>query len=74
MVAPTEEELEDGEKSKNWNFPKAHLHRHAFPDIKGKGAQRNFNTKPNEKMHGPIKKSYLLRTNFKNVAQQVLFL
>ena len=44
---------------------------HLFDDIKAKGVTRNFNTKPNEKMHGPLKESYQLRTNFKNVVDQV---
>ncbi|KIK16153.1 hypothetical protein PISMIDRAFT_16020 [Pisolithus microcarpus 441] len=37
-----------------------------------KGVTRNFNTKPNEKMHGPLKEKYQKLTNFKNVAQQIL--
>ncbi|KAH9013071.1 hypothetical protein EDB85DRAFT_2158478 [Lactarius pseudohatsudake] len=41
-------------------------------DIKAKGASRNYNTKPNEKLHGPLRKLYLTRTNFKNVASQIL--
>ncbi|KAI6036965.1 hypothetical protein BKA83DRAFT_4460212 [Pisolithus microcarpus] len=57
---------------KNWNFPKNHMHAHAFDDIKAKGVTRNFSTKPNEKMHGPLKEKYQRRTNFKNVADQIL--
>ncbi|KIJ07425.1 hypothetical protein PAXINDRAFT_164593 [Paxillus involutus ATCC 200175] len=57
---------------KNWNFPKNHIRLHVFDDIQAKGATRNFNTKPNEKAHGPFKDSYQNRTNFKNVAQQIL--
>ncbi|KAI6100965.1 hypothetical protein EV401DRAFT_2061435 [Pisolithus croceorrhizus] len=56
----------------NWNFPKNHTRMHAFDDIEAKGVTRNFNTKPNEKMHGPLKEKYQKRTNFKNVAQQIL--
>ncbi len=37
-----------------------------------KGVTQNYNTKPNEKMHGPLKDAYQLRTNFKEVAEQVL--
>ncbi|KAJ6552670.1 hypothetical protein DFH09DRAFT_1496806 [Mycena vulgaris] len=37
------EGTEHGEK--NWNFPKFHARRHAFDDIKNKGASRNFGTK-----------------------------
>ncbi|KAI6127987.1 hypothetical protein EDD16DRAFT_1690555 [Pisolithus croceorrhizus] len=43
---------------KNWNFPKNHTCMHAFDDIEAKGVTRNFNTKPNEKMHGPLKEKY----------------
>ncbi|KAF8268768.1 hypothetical protein EI94DRAFT_1576741, partial [Lactarius quietus] len=57
---------------KNWNFPKMHALVHCFDDIEAKGASRNYNTKPNEKLHGPLKKSYALRTNFKNFAGQIL--
>lgn len=48
-----------------------HLPTHLFDDIVAKGATRNFNTKPNEKLHGPLKTIYRERTNFKNVAEQV---
>ncbi|KAG2092954.1 uncharacterized protein F5147DRAFT_747983 [Suillus discolor] len=40
------------ETSKNWNFPKKHMIMHIFDDILAKGATCNYNTKPNEKMHG----------------------
>lgn len=60
------------ENGKNWDFPKMHTQKHAFDDIRAKGVTRNFNTKTNEKLHGPIKDSYHLRTNFKNVAKQIL--
>lgn len=56
---------------KNWDFPKVHLLRHAFDDITRKGVTRNSNTKPNEKMHGPIRQAYLLMTNFRDVGEQV---
>ena len=39
---------------------------------RAKGVTKNYNTKTNEKLHGPIKDSYHLRTNFKNVASQIL--
>ena len=48
-----------------------HTHQHTFDDIEAKGVTRNYNTKPNEQLHGPLKKSYLRRTNFKEVAGQV---
>lgn len=60
------------DKKKNWNFPKAHTHIHMFQDILRKGATRNFNTKVNEKGHGPIKDWYKYQTNFKNVDDQVI--
>ncbi|KAI6095746.1 hypothetical protein EV401DRAFT_2062414 [Pisolithus croceorrhizus] len=57
---------------KNWNFPKNHMHMHVFDDIKAKGVTWNFSTKPNEKMHGPLKEKYQRCTNFQNVAEQIL--
>ncbi|KAG2047336.1 hypothetical protein BDR06DRAFT_976817 [Suillus hirtellus] len=59
-------------ESKSWDFPKYHLGVHLFDDIKAKGITWNFNTKPNEKVHRPLKKSYQLQTNFKQVADQIL--
>ena len=56
---------------KNWDFPKNHMFSHLFDDIMNKGVTRNYNTQPNEQMHGSLKDSYNLRTNFKNVAAQV---
>ncbi|KAG2747242.1 hypothetical protein P692DRAFT_201867126 [Suillus brevipes Sb2] len=57
---------------KNWNFPKLHMTTHIFNDIEAKGATRNYNTKPYEQMHRPLKDWYLNWTNFKNVAEQIL--
>ncbi|KAG2159901.1 uncharacterized protein EDB93DRAFT_1237159 [Suillus bovinus] len=57
---------------KNWNFPKLHMTIHIFDDIQAKGATCNYNTKPNKQMHRPLKDWYLNRTNFKNVAEQIL--
>ncbi|RDB28873.1 hypothetical protein Hypma_015251 [Hypsizygus marmoreus] len=57
---------------KSWEFPKAHSQKHVFGDILAKGATRNYNTKTNEKCHGPLKTAYKLRTNFKKVAKQIL--
>lgn len=59
------------EYPKGWNFPKAHTHIHMFDDIRNKGVTRNFNTKPNESAHRPLKKFYLQHTNFKNFDPQV---
>lgn len=65
------EATKDLPEPKNWNFPKAHTHKHLFDDVQAKGVTRNYSTKPNEKLHGPLKRSYALRTNFKDVANQV---
>lgn len=56
---------------KNWDFPKIHSMLHLFDDIIAKGVTRNYNTKPNESLHGPIRWDYLLGTNFRNVDEQV---
>lgn len=56
----------------SWNFPKLHMDVHLFDDIEAKGATRNYNTKLNKKMHGSLKDSYLLWTNFRKVAEQVM--
>ncbi|EGO28825.1 hypothetical protein SERLADRAFT_406220 [Serpula lacrymans var. lacrymans S7.9] len=55
---------------KSWNFPKAHLHAHVFDDIEAKGVTQNYNTKPNKKLHGPLKKSYTPQSDGKQVADQ----
>ncbi|KAH8984062.1 hypothetical protein EDB86DRAFT_3066194 [Lactarius hatsudake] len=54
----------------DWDFLKMHALVHSFDDIELKGATRNYNTKPNEKLHGHIKKAYARRTNFKDIAPQ----
>ncbi|KAH9172732.1 hypothetical protein EDB89DRAFT_2114096 [Lactarius sanguifluus] len=61
-----------GDLMQGWDFPKMHALVHSFDDIEMKGATRNYNTKPNEKLHGHIKKAYARRTNFKDVAPQIL--
>ncbi|PBK85255.1 hypothetical protein ARMGADRAFT_942251, partial [Armillaria gallica] len=43
---------------KNWDFPKIHLLKHLFDDIEAKGVTFNYNTKPNESMHGSFKELY----------------
>ncbi|KAG1904847.1 uncharacterized protein F5891DRAFT_1126584 [Suillus fuscotomentosus] len=60
------------ETGKNWNFPKKHSNVHVFDNILAKGATRNYNTKPNERMHGLLHVIYLRQTNFKNVATQII--
>ncbi|KAG1775253.1 hypothetical protein EV702DRAFT_1199572 [Suillus placidus] len=62
----------DKMNDKGWSFPKMHMIMHIFDNIEAKGAIRNYNTKLNEQMHGPLKKSYQRRTNFKNFAEQIL--
>jgi len=47
---------------------------HLFDDIEAKGATRNYNTKPNEQMHGPLKDSYQNQTNFRNFTEQVRYM
>lgn len=41
-----------------------------FDDIMSKGVTRNYNTKPNESAHRPLKK-YYKQTNYKGVEEQV---
>ncbi|KZP28161.1 hypothetical protein FIBSPDRAFT_729690, partial [Athelia psychrophila] len=58
---------------KDWGkIIKLHLWQHIFDEIEAKGVSQNGNTKPNEKLHGPLKKHFLWRSNFKNVAPQIL--
>ncbi|KAG1769490.1 hypothetical protein EV702DRAFT_1049726 [Suillus placidus] len=63
---------DDNESDKDWSFPKLHMIMHLFNDIEAKGASRNYNTKPNKQMHGPLKDWYQNRTDFKNIAEQIL--
>ncbi|KAG2039785.1 hypothetical protein BDR03DRAFT_933074 [Suillus americanus] len=58
---------------KSQNFPKKHLSAHLFDNIEAKGVSQNYSTKPNEKMHGPLKDAYQDRTNFKNFTEQLLW-
>ncbi|TFK54392.1 hypothetical protein OE88DRAFT_1642924 [Heliocybe sulcata] len=61
---------EDADIAKaNFNYIKGHSGTHAFDDFLAKGASCNSNTKPNEKVHQPLKEYYLL-TNKKNVGDQ----
>ncbi|KAK0479827.1 hypothetical protein EDD18DRAFT_1113760 [Armillaria luteobubalina] len=55
----------------SWSIPKVHTQQHLFDDIIAKGVTKNYNTKVNECMHGPLKEAYQTRTNFKNVADQI---
>ncbi|KAK0476003.1 hypothetical protein EDD18DRAFT_1115667 [Armillaria luteobubalina] len=68
-------EATDNQNFKNltsWSIPKVHTQQHLFDDIIAKGATKNYNTKVNESMHGPLKKTYQTQTNFKNVSEQIL--
>ncbi|KAG2037875.1 hypothetical protein BDR03DRAFT_933870 [Suillus americanus] len=59
-------ESSDIEKLKlDWNCLKTHLWKHI-------GVARNFSMRPNEKMHGPLKETYLHRMNGKDIATQIL--
>ncbi|KAG2339941.1 hypothetical protein BDR05DRAFT_977501 [Suillus weaverae] len=49
-----------------------HLWTHAQRDITRKGVARNFSTRPNEKLHSPLKAAYVLCSNGKDVAKQAL--
>jgi hypothetical protein len=44
---------------------------HLFDNILAKGVTWNYNTKVNEKMHGPLRAIYLQQMNFRDVAPQV---
>ena len=61
----------EDEPRKDWNFVKAHLQLHAILDIRQKGKLSSMTTKQSEKFHGPMRKNYLQRTNFKKVISQV---
>jgi len=61
----------NGEKS--WDFPRMHTQFYTIWDIMKKDATHNYNTKPSEKVNGPLKKYYHNHTNFKNVVPQVIF-
>jgi hypothetical protein len=53
-----------------FDFPKMHWYKHLFDDIEAKGPTRHFNTKPNEKLHGPLKEAYV-DSNKKDFGDQV---
>ncbi|KAG2352431.1 hypothetical protein BDR07DRAFT_1455035 [Suillus spraguei] len=56
----------------DWDFPKMHLWKHIVCNIQHKGAARNYSTRPNEKLHGPLKDTYHCRTNGKDIVTQIL--
>ncbi|EIW75453.1 hypothetical protein CONPUDRAFT_158916 [Coniophora puteana RWD-64-598 SS2] len=57
---------------KTWDLPKLHMGEHILACIIAMGILHNYDTRPNEKMHGPLKEWYLFRTNFRDVASQLL--
>ncbi|KAJ3555947.1 hypothetical protein NM688_g2296 [Phlebia brevispora] len=57
---------------KKWDFIKLHWQTHSYDEIWAKGATRNYNTKPFEKLHGEFKTTYRERTNYKQVDNQIL--
>ena len=59
------------DKIKNWDFPKIHTHMHATRDIRLKGALHHMSTRLFEHFHGPIRKWVQLRTNNKDIWDQV---
>ncbi|KAL0572304.1 hypothetical protein V5O48_009650 [Marasmius crinis-equi] len=65
---PKPDEIEE----KNWDFIKNHYLTHLFDDIQRKGVLRNFSTRLFEKQHGTLRNIYHRRTNFKNIAPQIL--
>ncbi|KAG2033796.1 hypothetical protein BDR03DRAFT_1013936 [Suillus americanus] len=56
----------------DWDFPKMHLWKHVTRDIQMKGTVRNYSTRPNENLHGPLKEAYERQSNGKDVADQIL--
>lgn len=48
-----------------------HLRNHVFDDILQKGSLQNYDSLYNEPLHGSIKDSYQMRTNFKEIESQV---
>ncbi|KAF8261285.1 hypothetical protein EI94DRAFT_1705659 [Lactarius quietus] len=48
-------EATEEDPAKKWNFSKMHVLVQSFNNIEAKGASHNYNTKPNEKMHRPLK-------------------
>jgi hypothetical protein len=67
----TEEGQQTRTSIKDFNFPKMHAHSHVFDNILDKGITLNYSTKLFERLHGPLKTWYRLKTNFKNIASQV---
>ncbi|KAG1882566.1 hypothetical protein F4604DRAFT_1879304 [Suillus subluteus] len=66
------EESEIEKLKLDWDFPKTHLWKHVVRDIRLKGVVRNYSTRPNEKLHGPLKDTYDRRTNGKDITKQIL--
>ncbi|KIJ59110.1 hypothetical protein HYDPIDRAFT_177922 [Hydnomerulius pinastri MD-312] len=62
----------DKELKLDWDFPKVHLWKHLEHDIQNKGAAWNYSTRPNEKLHGPLKSAYQDRSNGRDFTGQIL--
>jgi len=72
LVASHSNKLSDADVYENYDFPKFHAQDHGFGDIEQKGVLRNYTTRLFERLHGPLKLWYQRRTDFKNVAPQIL--
>ncbi|GJF00634.1 hypothetical protein PsYK624_169280 [Phanerochaete sordida] len=66
-----EQYAESDIKPKDWNVIKIHIQKHIRRDVELKGSLLSMSTKHSEKFHGPMRKNYLARTNFKNVMEQL---
>ncbi|KAI0683923.1 hypothetical protein BC835DRAFT_1422790 [Cytidiella melzeri] len=62
----------DNDDGKDWDsIIKVHTHLHATRDIHLKGTMINMDTKTSERLNTPLRKAYLMQTNFKNIEGQV---
>ncbi|KAI0700634.1 hypothetical protein BC835DRAFT_1411979 [Cytidiella melzeri] len=65
----------DNDDGKDWDsIIKVHTHLHATRDIRLKGTMINMDTKTSERLNAPLRKAYLMQTNFKNVEGQLAHL
>ncbi|KAI0683136.1 hypothetical protein BC835DRAFT_1311226 [Cytidiella melzeri] len=65
----------DNNDGKDWDsIIKVHTHLHATRDIRLKGTMINMDTKTSERLNAPLRKAYLMQTNFKNVEGQLAHL
>ncbi|EKM49340.1 uncharacterized protein PHACADRAFT_33518 [Phanerochaete carnosa HHB-10118-sp] len=61
---------ENDAQSKDWNVIKIYIQKHIKRDVCLKYTLLSMTTKQSEKFHGPMRKNYLNRTNFKHVIEQ----